>query len=96
MEFTPDGVLSSAYSYVRSVFYSSTFLGQFGGPRNSIFELSFETQSLEIALVESKITLLVIFKDFLSNGVNKMTVWSNLDQENTKKIPSESDYGRHV
>ena len=35
-----------------SVFYSCTFLGPFGGPRNSIFELSFETQSLEIALVE--------------------------------------------
>ena len=35
-----------------SVFYSSTFLGPFGGPRNSIFELSLETQSLEIALVE--------------------------------------------
>ena len=56
------------------MFHSSTFLGPFGGPRNSIFELSFEIQSLEIALVESKITLLVIFKDFLSNGVNKMTV----------------------
>ena len=36
----------------RAVFYSCTFLGPFGGPRNSIFELSFETQSLEIALVE--------------------------------------------
>ena len=59
---------------ISPVFYSSTFLGPFGGPRNSIFELSFETQSLEIALVESKITLLVIFKDFLSNGVNKMNV----------------------
>jgi hypothetical protein len=35
-----------------TVFYPSTFLGPFGGPRNSIFELSFETQSLEIALVE--------------------------------------------
>ena len=33
-------------------FYSSTFLEPFGGPRKSIFELSFETQSLEIALVE--------------------------------------------
>ena len=36
----------------RSVFYSSTFLEPFRGPRNSIFELSFETQSLEIALIE--------------------------------------------
>ena len=62
------------FKHLQSVFYSSTFLGPFGGPRNSIFELSFETQSLEIALVESKITLLVIFKDFLSNGVNKMNV----------------------
>ena len=40
------------YSDGGSVFYSSTFLEPFRGPRNSIFKLSFETQSLEIALVE--------------------------------------------
>ena len=56
------------------MFYSITFLEPFEALETRIFELSFETQSLEIALVESKITLLVIFNDFLSNGVNKMNV----------------------
>ena len=52
----------SAYYYYfaiqsqqKLVKYSSTFLEPFGGPRNSIFELSFENQSLEIALVEKNI-----------------------------------------
>ena len=40
----------------RPMFYSSIFSEPFGGSRNSIFESSFETQSLEIALVESKYT----------------------------------------
>ena len=39
-------------TYVTAVFYSSTFFEPFRGSRDSIFELSIETQSLKIALAE--------------------------------------------
>ena len=47
--------------------YSRTFLEPFGRSRESIFKLSFETQSLKIALVELR-----SFQGFLSNAVNKL------------------------